>query len=101
MLRTQRPRPNSTRRDDCAFDPPPASAHRYSVLPPAVTSTRAPTPKLLDTVPPNLLSKEPEEVAQRIGDCLERQLDELDGMTVDQLLERRYQRLLSYGEYKA
>jgi acetyl-CoA carboxylase carboxyl transferase subunit alpha len=43
--------------------------------------------------------KEPELVAARIGDCIERQLDELTALTTDQLLEQRYQRLLSYGEF--
>lgn len=42
--------------------------------------------------------KEPELVATRIGDCIEKQLDELTALTTDQLLEQRYQRLLSYGE---
>jgi acetyl-CoA carboxylase carboxyl transferase subunit alpha len=44
--------------------------------------------------------KEPNEVAARIADCLERQLDELSAQTSDQLLEQRYQRLLSYGEFQ-
>src|SRR5210317_294922 len=44
--------------------------------------------------------KEPDEVAARIADCLERQLDELSAQTSDQLLEQRYQRLLSYGEFQ-
>ena len=44
--------------------------------------------------------KEPDEVAARIADCLERQLDELSEQTSDQLLEQRYQRLLSYGEFQ-
>jgi acetyl-CoA carboxylase carboxyl transferase subunit alpha len=43
--------------------------------------------------------KEPELVAKRIGDCIEKQLDELTALTTDQLLEQRYQRLLSYGEF--
>ncbi len=44
--------------------------------------------------------KEPDEVAARIADCLEQQLDELSALTTDQLLEQRYQRLLSYGEFQ-
>jgi len=44
--------------------------------------------------------KEPDEVAARIADCLERQLDELSAQTSDQLLEQRYQRLLSYGQFQ-
>jgi len=44
--------------------------------------------------------KEPDEVAQRIADCIEKQLDELGTLTTDQLLEKRYQRLLSFGEFQ-
>jgi acetyl-CoA carboxylase carboxyl transferase subunit alpha len=44
--------------------------------------------------------KEPDEVAQRIGDCIEKQLDQLSALTTDQLLEQRYQRLLSYGVFQ-
>jgi acetyl-CoA carboxylase carboxyl transferase subunit alpha len=44
--------------------------------------------------------KEPDEVARRIADCIEKQLDELSAMTTDQLLEQRYQRLLSYGVFQ-
>ena len=36
-----------------------------------------------------------------IGDCIERQLKELQRLPTDQLLEQRYQRLLSYGEFKS
>jgi len=45
--------------------------------------------------------KEPDEVAQRIADCVETQLDELSALTTDQLLEQRYQKLMSYGEFQA
>jgi acetyl-CoA carboxylase carboxyl transferase subunit alpha len=44
--------------------------------------------------------KEPDEVARRIADCVEKQLDELSALTTDQLLEQRYQRLLSYGVFQ-
>jgi acetyl-CoA carboxylase carboxyl transferase subunit alpha len=44
--------------------------------------------------------KEPGEVADRIADCLEKQLEELTALTGDELLEKRYQRLLAYGEYQ-
>ena len=44
--------------------------------------------------------KEPEEVVGRVADCLEQQLDELTELTPDELLEQRYQRLLSYGEFQ-
>ncbi len=69
-----------------------------------ITSDRLAALKLVDQVIPEPLGgahKDPEEVARSIGDCLEQQLNELVQMTTDQLLERRYQRLLSYGEYKS
>ena len=45
--------------------------------------------------------KEPEEVAQRIADCIDGQLDELAALTTEQLLEQRYQKLMAYGEFQA
>jgi len=69
-----------------------------------ITSDRLLALGLVDEVIPEPLGgahKEPTEVAASIGDCLQRQLDELDKLTTDQLLERRYQRLLSYGEFKS
>jgi acetyl-CoA carboxylase carboxyl transferase subunit alpha len=44
--------------------------------------------------------KEPEEVVRRVADCLEKQLEELGELTLDEMLEQRYQRLLSYGEFQ-
>jgi acetyl-CoA carboxylase carboxyl transferase subunit alpha len=44
--------------------------------------------------------RQPAKVAARIGNCLKRQLDELEQMTTEQLLEERYQRLLNFGEYQ-
>ena len=44
--------------------------------------------------------KEPEEVVGRVADCLEKQLNELTELALDELLEQRYQRLLSYGEFQ-
>jgi acetyl-CoA carboxylase carboxyl transferase subunit alpha len=44
--------------------------------------------------------KEPELVARRIADCLEKQLEELTALPTDQLLEQRYRRLLAYGEFQ-
>jgi acetyl-CoA carboxylase carboxyl transferase subunit alpha len=44
--------------------------------------------------------KEPELVARRIADCIEKQLEELTALTTDQLLDQRYRRLLSYGEFQ-
>ena len=44
--------------------------------------------------------KEPEEVVQQVADCLEKQLEELGELSLDEMLEQRYQRLLSYGEFQ-
>jgi len=44
--------------------------------------------------------RQPAKVAARIGNCLKRQLDELEQMTTEQLLEERYQRLLNFGEFQ-
>ena len=68
-----------------------------------ITSDSLKTLGLIDEVIPEPLGgahKGPEEVAQRIGDCLERQLDQLEEMTTDQLVNARYERLLSYGEFQ-
>jgi acetyl-CoA carboxylase carboxyl transferase subunit alpha len=43
---------------------------------------------------------QPAKVAARVGNCLKRQLDELEQMTTDQLLEERYRRLLGFGEFQ-
>jgi len=44
--------------------------------------------------------KEPGEVAKRIADCIEKQLAELEMKTTEQLVEDRYRRLLSFGEFQ-
>jgi acetyl-CoA carboxylase carboxyl transferase subunit alpha len=44
--------------------------------------------------------KEPDEVAQRIADCIENQLDQLEAMTSEERVEARYQRLLAFGEFQ-
>jgi acetyl-CoA carboxylase carboxyl transferase subunit alpha len=44
--------------------------------------------------------KEPDVVAKRIADLIEKQLDELQALNTEELLEQRYQRLLSYGQYQ-
>lgn len=67
-----------------------------------ITSDRLKELGLVDEVIPEPLGgahKAPDEVANRIGNCLERQLDELDAMTTESLLETRYRRLLAYGEF--
>jgi acetyl-CoA carboxylase carboxyl transferase subunit alpha len=66
-----------------------------------ITSDRLKALGLIDEViaePLGGAHKEPNEVARRIGDCIERQLGELDHMNAEQLQESRYLRLLSFGE---
>jgi acetyl-CoA carboxylase carboxyl transferase subunit alpha len=68
-----------------------------------ITSGRLKSLGLVDQVIPEPLGgahKKPEEVAQHIGDCLELQLTELERFTTDEMLEARFQRLLSHGEFK-
>jgi len=68
-----------------------------------ITSDRLLALGLVDEVIPEPLGgahKDPETVATQVGNCLALQLEELDGRTTDALLEERYQRLLSYGEFK-
>ena len=68
-----------------------------------ITSDRLKKLGLVDEVIPEPLGgahKDPDEVAAAIGDCIEKQLDELETNTSDELLEKRYQRLLSYGEFQ-
>jgi acetyl-CoA carboxylase carboxyl transferase subunit alpha len=68
-----------------------------------ITSDRLKGLGLVDEVIPEPLGgahKAPDEVASRIADCLEKQLGELEQMTSDQLLEKRYLRLLSFGEFE-
>ena len=68
-----------------------------------ITSDRLKALGLIDEIIPEPLGgahKEPDEVARRIADCIERQLEELSSLPVDILLESRYLRLLSYGEFQ-
>ena len=68
-----------------------------------ITSDRLLQLGLVDEVIPEPLGgahKDPEQVATQVGDCLAAQLEELDKLTTESLLEDRYQRLLSYGEFK-
>jgi acetyl-CoA carboxylase carboxyl transferase subunit alpha len=58
---------------------------------------------LVDEIIPEPLGgahKEPDEVAKHVADCIDRQLTHLETMTSDELIEKRYQRLLSYGEFQ-
>jgi acetyl-CoA carboxylase carboxyl transferase subunit alpha len=68
-----------------------------------ITSDRLKSLGLIDEIIPEPLGgahKEPDEVARRIADCIERQLEELSNLPLETLLESRYQRLLSYGEFQ-
>ncbi len=68
-----------------------------------ITSDRLKSLGLVDEIIPEPLGgahKEPEEVAKRIADCIEKQLAELGKKTTDQLVEDRFRRLLSYGEFQ-
>jgi acetyl-CoA carboxylase carboxyl transferase subunit alpha len=68
-----------------------------------ITSGRLKSMGLVDEVIPEPLGgahKEPAEVAKRIADCLEKQLTELETKTTEQLVEDRFRRLLSYGEFQ-
>jgi acetyl-CoA carboxylase carboxyl transferase subunit alpha len=68
-----------------------------------ITSDRLKNMGLVDEVIPEPLGgahKAPDEVATRIADCLEKQLDELERKTSEELVEGRYQRLLNLGEFQ-
>ena len=68
-----------------------------------LTSNRLKEMGLVDQVirePLGGAHKQPAKVAARIGNCLKRQLDELEQLTTEQLLEERYHRLLSFGEFQ-
>jgi len=68
-----------------------------------ITSPRLKNLGLIDEIikePLGGAHRNPEEVARGISRCVERQLGELDQITREQLLESRYQRLMSYGEFQ-
>jgi acetyl-CoA carboxylase carboxyl transferase subunit alpha len=68
-----------------------------------ITSDRLLQLGLVDEVIPEPLGgahKDPETVATQVGNCIAAQLEELDKLTTEALLEERYQRLLSYGEFR-
>ncbi|MCW8925666.1 MAG: acetyl-CoA carboxylase carboxyltransferase subunit alpha [Xanthomonadales bacterium] len=68
-----------------------------------ITSDRLLQLGLVDVVIPEPLGgahKDPEKVATQVGDCVANQLEELEKLTTDDLLDERYHRLLSYGEFK-
>jgi acetyl-CoA carboxylase carboxyl transferase subunit alpha len=58
---------------------------------------------LVDEIIPEPLGgahKDPDEVAKAIADCVENQLEQLEPMTSSELIDKRYQRLLSFGEFQ-
>jgi len=68
-----------------------------------ITSDRLLQLGLVDEVIPEPLGgahKDPEMVAKQVGNCVAAQLEELDTLTTETLLDERFQRLLSYGEFK-
>ncbi len=68
-----------------------------------ITSDRLLQLGLVDQVIPEPLGgahKDPEKVASRVGECIASQLEELDKLPTETLLEERYLKLLSYGEFK-
>ena len=68
-----------------------------------ITSDRLKKMGLVDEIIPEPLGgahKEPDEVALRIADCLEKQLAAFEQKTSEQLIEERYQRLLKFGEFQ-
>jgi acetyl-CoA carboxylase carboxyl transferase subunit alpha len=67
-----------------------------------ITSDRLKKLGVVDTVisePLGGAHKDPDKVAERIANCVEAQLEVLEAQTADQLLDTRYKRLLSFGEF--
>lgn len=67
-----------------------------------ITSDRLKKLDLVDKVirePLGGAHKNPDKVAIRIANCIEAQLEVLEAQTTDQLLDTRYKRLLSFGEF--
>ncbi len=67
-----------------------------------MTSDRLKKLELVDKVirePLGGAHKNPDKVAIRIANCIEAQLEVLEAQTTDQLLDIRYKRLLSFGEF--
>ena len=68
-----------------------------------ITSGRLKKLGLVDEIIPEPLGgahKDPDEVANAIADCVENQLGQLDSLSTEELIDKRYQRLLSYGEFQ-
>ena len=68
-----------------------------------ITSGRLKSLGLIDEIIPEPLGgahKDPDEVALKIADCIEQQLSQLENMPAEELLDKRFQKLLSFGEYQ-
>jgi len=67
-----------------------------------ITSENLKELKLIDDIVPEPLGgahRDVDTMAQNLKASLVRTLDELSGKSVEDLLDRRYQRLMSYGEF--
>ena len=67
-----------------------------------MTSDRLKKLELVDKVirePLGGAHNNPDKVAIRVANCIEAQLEVLEAQTTDQLLDTRYKRLLSFGEF--
>lgn len=59
--------------------------------------------KLIDSVipePPGGAHRDPTRIVENVRAALHKNLQQLDALTVDALLEQRYQRLMAYGVFK-
>ena len=68
-----------------------------------ITSSRLNALGLIDRVVEEPLGgahRHPDEMARSLRLAVKTELDELSNLSVDELLERRYERLMQYGEYK-
>jgi acetyl-CoA carboxylase carboxyl transferase subunit alpha len=68
-----------------------------------ITSARLKELGLIDAIVPEPLGgahRDPAQMADNLRDVLSESLQTLRAMDIDQLLERRYQRLMGYGQFK-
>lgn len=68
-----------------------------------ITAERLKSLGLIDQIVPEPLGgahRDMEAAAHLLGDVLETHLRDLKAMTIDKLLEKRYQRIMSFGQYE-
>ena len=68
-----------------------------------MTSGRLKELKLIDEIVPEPLGgahRNVEETASRVKGAIEAKLKDLDSVSTEQLVQRRQQRLLNYGEFE-